>query len=76
MSSKAQNAKNESSRLRSIRSATNLQEFESGQQLSQDKITQKLDGLYGKGLLMQDNGTCLPNEVDQYQLMLALEAGV
>lgn len=75
MASKSQNAKNESSRLRSLRSATNLQQFESGQQLNQDKITQKLDGLYGKGLLMQDNGTCLPNEVDQYQLMLALEAG-
>ena len=75
MSSKAQNAKNESSRLRSLRSATNLQAFEDGQQLSQDKITQKLSGLYGKGLLMQDNGSCLPEEVDQYQLLVAMEAG-
>ena len=75
MSSKAQNAKNESSRLRNLRSATNLQAFEDGQQLSQDKITQKLSGLYGKGLLMQDNGSCLPEEVDQYQLLVAMEAG-
>ena len=75
MASKAQNAKNESSRLRSLRSATNLQEFESGQILSTDKVQQNLPGLYGKGLLMQSNGSCLPNEVDQYQLLLAMEAG-
>ena len=75
MSSKAQNAKNESSRLRSLRSATNLQEFQSGQVLSDDKVTQNLPGLYGKGLLQQDNGSCLPQEVDQYQLLVAMEAG-
>ena len=75
MASKSQNAKNESSRLRSLRSATNLQEFESGQVLSQDKVTQNLPGLYAKGLLQQNNGTCLPNEVDQYQLLVAMEAG-
>ena len=75
MASKAQDAKNEISRLRSLRTATNLQEFESGQQLSQDKVTQNLPGLYGKGLLHQSNGTCLPEEVDQYQLLVAMEAG-
>ena len=75
MATKAQDAKNETSRLRSLRSATNLQEFESGQQLSQDKVTQNLPGLYGKGLLHQSNGTCLPEEVDQYQLLVAMEAG-
>lgn len=75
MASKAQNAKNESSRLRSIRSATNLQEFNSGQQFNTDKVEQNLPGLYGKGLVQQDNGTCLPDPVDQYQLLVAMEAG-
>ena len=75
MASKAQNAKNDTSRLRSLRSATNLQEFESGQQLNEDKVLQNLPGLYGKGLLQQTNGSCLPEEVDQYQLLVAMEAG-
>ena len=75
MASKSQNAKNDSARLRSLRSATNLQEFESGQQLNPDKVVQNLPGLYGKGLLQQTNGSCLPEEVDQYQLLVAMEAG-
>ena len=57
MASKAQNAKNDTSRLRSLRSATNLQEFESGQQLNEDKVLQNLPGLYGKGLLQQTKGS-------------------
>ena len=75
MASKAQNAKNESSRLRSLRSATNLQVFETDLPMSQDRITQNLAGLYGKGLLQQSDGSCLPEEVDQYQLLTAMEAG-
>ena len=75
MGSKAQNAKNDSARLRALRSAENLQMFEEGQQLNSDKVTQFLDGLYCKGLAHKDDGTLRGEEVDQYQLLVAMEAG-
>ena len=75
MSSKAQNSKNETSRLRSLRSAKNLQDFDDSQQLNQDKITQNLPALYGKGLVHLDDGTLYTDPVDQYQLLVAIEAG-
>ena len=75
MSSKAQNAKNETSRLRSLRSATNLQEFDNSQATNQDRVQQNLPSLFGKGLLHLNDGTMYTDPVDQYQLLVALEAG-
>lgn len=75
MSSKNENAKNETSRLRSLRSATNLQNYDGSQVLNDDKVTQFLPGLYCKGLKHLDDGSLLADPVDQYQLLVALEAG-
>ena len=75
MASKNENAKNESSRLRSLRSATNLQNYDGSQVLNDDKVSQFLPGLYCKGLAHLDDGTLYGDPVDQYQLLVALEAG-
>ena len=75
MSSKNENAKSETSRLRSLRSATNLQNYDGSQQLNPDKVNQFLQGLLGKGLKHKTDGTLEAEPTDQYQLLVAVEAG-
>jgi hypothetical protein len=72
---KVQAAKNEMGRLRSLRASYNIQHFDPTQVINQDKIDQNLPGLFGKALAHMNDGSLLADPNEQYQVLVAMEAG-
>ena len=72
---KVQAAKNEMGRLRTLRASYNIQHFDASQVINEDKVQQNLYGLFGKALAHLDDGSLLPDPVEQYQVLVAMEAG-